>query len=522
MRLLRDLWAMSAPRTAAVGLLMLLWAAGQAAAAALTGQVLVDRSRPAFVLLAVAVTAAVLSDLLLALLAARLTADWSADLRRRLCRRAIGQDIPTLEKTPVGELLDRIDGDVYQVASEIRQSGVRIGQSLCAAVLSTLTAFLVWWPAGVVMAVLGAVLVVRLTAPLQRIAPAREREEEAWSDLAAVMEEAIHGQDDVRTSLGQAYVLRLYARRASDVMRRGVVVWKASARVSAIASAAVRGGIALLVAGGAVAYATGHVDGARLTAIWLLALAYGGTVEMISRMVSELQYGLGAWQRVQLLLAAPQEPDGGGSAPDADLAVRGLTFTYSDAVDDGAGGHPALRDVRLTFRRGRSYAVIGRTGSGKSSLAKVLTRAVDLPPGTVFLGDSDLLDLDLESLRRWIAVIPQRTEILAGTVAENVALFDPELLPRAADALAELGLATWVAELPDGIETRLGDGGHKLSAGQEQLVAFARILVRDPHVVILDEATARMDPVTEARSSARPSACSTEGSASSSRTGSRR
>jgi ABC-type multidrug transport system fused ATPase/permease subunit len=497
MRLLRDLWATSASRTAAVGLLMLLWAAGQAGAAALTGAVLVDRSRPAFVLLAVAVVVAVVSDLVLALVAARLTADWSADLRRRLCRRAIGQDIPTLEKTPVGELLDRIDGDVYQVASEFRQSGVRIGQSACAAVLSTLTAFLVWWPAGVVMAVLGALLVVRLSGPLQRIGPAREREEEAWSDVAAVMEEAIHGQDDIRTSLGQAYVLRLYARRASELMRRGALVWTASAKVSAIAAGAVRGGIALLVAGGAWALAAGRVDGAQLTAIWLLALAYGATVEMISRMVSELQYGLGAWQRVQLLMAAPQEPEGGRPVPDADLVVRGLTFTYADAVDEGGGKRPALRDVHLMFRRGRSYAVIGRTGSGKSSLAKVLTRAVELPRGTVFLGDADLSDLDLESLRRWIAVIPQRTEILAGTVAENVALFDPELLPHAADALEELGLGAWVAELPDGIETRLGDGGHKLSAGQEQLVAFARILVRDPHVVILDEATARMDPVTE-------------------------
>src|SRR5919202_782369 len=210
------------------------------------------------------------------------------------------------------------------------------------------------------------------------------------------MEEAIHGQDDVRTSLGQAYVLRLYARRASAVMRRGLVVWQASARVSAIASAAVRGGIALLVAGGAWALVTGRVDGAQLTAVWLLALAYGFTVEMISRMISELQYGLGAWQRVQLLLAAPQEPEGGRPAREGHLTVRGLTFTYADAVYDGAGARPALRDVRLTFRPGRSYAVIGRTGSGKSSLAKVLTRAVDVPRGSVFLGGTDLTDLDLE------------------------------------------------------------------------------------------------------------------------------
>ena len=96
--------------------------------------------------------------------------------------------------------------------------------------------------------------------------------------------------------------------------------------------------------------------------------------------------------------------------------------------------------------------------------------------------------------------MPQRTEILAGTLAENIALFDPDLLdPAAAGAATSWASTSWVADLPDGMETRLGDGGYVLSAGQEQLVAFARILVRDPHVVILDEATARMDPVTEAR-----------------------
>ena len=98
-----------------------------------------------------------------------------------------------------------------------------------------------------------------------------------------------------------------------------------------------------------------------------------------------------------------------------------------------------------------------------------------------------------------MAVVPQRTEILAGTLAENIALFDPDLLARAAGALDELGLAAGWPSCPTACETRLGDGGYVLSAGQEQLVAFARILVRDPHVVILDEATARMDPVTEAR-----------------------
>ncbi|MEV5818373.1 ATP-binding cassette domain-containing protein [Micromonospora harpali] len=496
MRLFRDLWATSARRMTLVATLIVLGAAGQAAAAALAGPVLVHRSGLLFAVLAVALCAAVVTDLTIGLVMAGVTADWSADVRRRLCRVALGQDLPTLEGTPVGELLDRIDGDVYQVASEVRGHGVRIAQMSATGLLSTVVAMFVWWPAGVSMLALTALLALVLRRPTRRIAPARMAEEEAWTDLAAVMEEAVHGQDDVRTSLARPYVLRLFARRAATVLARGNLVWRMSAWVTATGAGVIRVGIVGVVLGGAWALAAGRIDAARLTAVWLLVLAFGATVEHVSRMVPELQYALGAWGRVQLLQDAPQEPAGGREPVDGDLVVRHLTYRYPAGGSDGDRA-PALRDVSLTFARGRSYALVGRTGSGKSTLAKVLTRAVDLPRGTVLLGDTDLLDLDVELLRRWIAVVPQRTEILAGTLAENVALFDPDLLADAARALDELGLTAWIAGLPDGLDTRLGEGGHVLSAGQEQLVAFARILVRDPHVVILDEATARLDPVTE-------------------------
>jgi ABC-type multidrug transport system fused ATPase/permease subunit len=480
-----------------VAVLIVLGAAGQAGSLALAGAVLVDRSVPLFTVLSAALVAAVLSDLAVGLIAAGLTADWAADVRRRLCRVAFGQSLPTLEGTPVGELLDRIDGDVYQVGSELRGSGVRIAQSLAVGVLSIITAVIVWWPAGVGMLLLAVLLGATLRKPIQRISPARINEEEAWSDLAAVMEESIHGQDDVRTSLAAPYVRRLYARRAQEVLVRGRRVWRMSARITTIASGGIRAGIAVVVVGGGWALVTDRIDGARLTAVWLLALGFGATVEHVTRMIPELQNALGAWSRVQLLRDSAQEKTGGEPPTDGDLVVRGLNFRYGTGDTDGGRG-PALRDVHLTFARGRSYALIGRTGSGKSTLAKVLTRAVDVPAGTVFLGGVDYNDLDIEGLRRWVAIVPQRTEILAGTLAENIALFDPDLLDSATRAVAELGLDAWVSGLPDRIDTRLGEGGYVLSAGQEQLVAFARILVRDPHVVILDEATARMDPVTEA------------------------
>jgi ABC-type multidrug transport system fused ATPase/permease subunit len=495
MRLLRDLWATSPRRAAVVASLIILAAAGQAGASALAGAVLLGRSFPLFVVLSAALVVAVLSDVSVGLIMSRLTADWTAAVRRGLCRVALGQDLPTLETTPVGELLDRIDNDVYQVGSELRGSGIRVAQSLAYASLSVLTALFVWWPAGVAMLALAAVLVATLRHRFAEIGPRRVAEEEAWSDLAAVMEESIHGQDDVRTSLARPYVMKVFARRTSEVLTRGRLVWRMGALLTTIAAGVMRAGIAVVVVGGALALATGHVDSARLTAIWLLALGFAGTVEHLSRLVPELQNALGAWSRVQLLRDAPQEPEGGVAPSDADVSIRGLTFTYAA---EGARP-PALREVSLTFTRGRSYAVIGRTGSGKSTLAKVLTRSVEVPRGTVFLGGTDVVDIDLEGLRRWVAIVPQRTEILAGTLAENVALFDPELSATAAAAMVELGLESWVDDLPDGMDTKLGDGGYILSAGQEQLVAFARILVRDPHIVILDEATARMDPVTEGR-----------------------
>src|SRR5258705_5339293 len=180
MRLIRDLWATSPRRFAAVALLIVLGAAGQTAGAALAGPVLVDRSTVLFGLLAVALVTAVFTDLRIGLIVARLTADWSADARRRLCRVAFGQDLPRLEATPVGELLDRIDGDVAQGAAELRGRGVRITQDLTLGVLSIATATVVWWPAGVGMVVLAALLAVGLSRPARRITPLRIAEEEAW------------------------------------------------------------------------------------------------------------------------------------------------------------------------------------------------------------------------------------------------------------------------------------------------------------------------------------------------------
>jgi ATP-binding cassette subfamily B protein len=248
MRLLRDLWATSRRRTLLVAVLITIGSAGQAGALALAGPVLVDRSLPLFAVLAGALVASVLTDVFVGLVTAGLTADWAARVRRVLNRVAFGQTLPALENIPVGELLDRIDSDVYQVASELRGSGVRIVQSVAVASLSIVTAFFVWWPAGIAMLIVSWLLYLTLNKPIQRISPLRIAEEESWSDLAAVMEESIHGQDDVRTSLAAPYVRRLFAQRAQEVLRRGRLVWRISSRITMWAGSITRTLIAVLVA----------------------------------------------------------------------------------------------------------------------------------------------------------------------------------------------------------------------------------------------------------------------------------
>jgi ABC-type multidrug transport system fused ATPase/permease subunit len=159
----------------------------------------------------------------------------------------------------------------------------------------------------------------------------------------------------------------------------------------------------------------------------------------------------------------------------------------------------ALSGVDLTVPAGTTCALVGRTGSGKSTLASLISRAVEPEPGSLLLGGVDVRELDLQQLRATVGVVTQRTEILAGTLAENITLFSD--LPRTTveAAVDELSLTEWTAGLPHGLDTLLGPGGTSLSAGEEQLVAFARLLVRDVRIVVLDEATARMDPLTEAR-----------------------
>jgi ATP-binding cassette subfamily B protein len=189
---------------------------------------------------------------------------------------------------------------------------------------------------------------------------------------------------------------------------------------------------------------------------------------------------------------------GTASPPPGALAVscRGVSFSYGDAAD-AVDGQTILRDLDVDIAGGRSVGVVGRTGSGKTTFSRLLLRLVDATAGTVALGGVPIEEIPLAELRRRVALVPQEVELFEGTIRDNVTLFDP--LPSDAaveDALTRAGLGALAAS---GIHRALGSGGAGLSAGESQLLALARVWLRQPDLVVLDEATARIDPVTERR-----------------------
>ncbi len=415
-------------------------------------------------------------------------------LRADLLDAAMAQPLSELSEQAVGEVLDRIDDDTWEVGQLMRWGVWQAVRTLLASGPLWVVATLAWWPAAFLFPLTGFATYWVVRRLLPQVAERKVVEEAAWTDHAAATEEGVAARDDLRTALGQAHVLRRNAQMAARVHAALDKVLQVEARITRRSGGLLHGALAAVAVVGVALVLAGNLSTSRLVTLFIVTTMFVGGVDMLARHLPDLQEGFGAVLRLRAMLASPAEPTGGLPLRDGplDAEFRHLQFDYGT-------GTFALQDVNLVVPAGHTCALVGRTGSGKSTLASLLSRAVEPPRGTVLLGGTDVRDLDLEQLRSAVGVVTQRTEVLAGTLAENMTLFGDVPRARVEDAVAELGLTEWVAGLPDGLDTMLGPGGTSLSAGEEQLVAFARLLVRDVRVVVLDEATARMDPVTEAR-----------------------
>jgi len=394
-----------------------------------------------------------------------------------------------------GELIERVDGDVATLARFFSRFVVYVlgNAILMVGVLGLL--YHVDWRIGLG---LSAFVALALTAMLRIRAvatPSWAAERQASADFFGFLGEYLAGLEDIRSSGAGAFVLR----RCAEVMRPWLAVTLKAGIWDYAMGATTQGLFAL---GTAVAFALSALlfrEGALTIGTVYLIFQYTELLrqptERISDEVQDLQQADASMGRVEALLGtAPRLADGPGVAlPPGPLAVEldGVSFGYAeDAL--------VLRDVSVRLESGRVLGVVGRTGSGKTTLTRLLSRFYDPLAGVVRLGGVDLRAVRLAAVRARIGLVTQEVNLFNASVRDNLTLFDDGVPDdRISAVLGTLGLTRWLGELPRGLDTLLGPGGAGLSAGQAQVLACARIFLRDPDVVILDEASSRLDPATE-------------------------
>lgn len=427
---------------------------------------------------------------------------WEATnaLRSDLLAHLLTLDASFHARHTVGELIERVDGDVSNLARFFSRFVVNILGSGVMMIGIIVLLFRVDWRVG---AAIAAVLILAIMAMLRiRVAatPAWSRERQATADYYGFLGEILAAREDVRSNNAVAYVSHrtTILLRAMYVTARNAGMFGYALGASTAAFFGI--GTVAALAIGATRFQSGAVT---LGAVYLVFQYTQMLGEPVSRMrdeIQDLQQADASLNRVARLLAEPPGEDAGSgtSVPAGPLGVvlDGVTFGYDP--DD-----PVVCDVSFTVPAGRVLGIVGRTGSGKTTIARLLTRAWQPQAGAISLipdhGDPILLgDVRLQDIRQRIGLITQDVAIFGATLRENLTLFNPTVPDESlCRVLTDVGLGTWLAGLPEGLDSRLQSGGAGISAGQAQLIACARLLLRDPDVIVLDEASSRLDPHTE-------------------------
>ncbi|MAK15157.1 MAG: long-chain fatty acid--CoA ligase [Cyanobium sp. MED195] len=428
----------------------------------------------------------------------------TARIRKDLFAHAMSLSLRFHDRMPVGKLLTRLTSDVDALAEVFGSGAVGVLGDLVSLLVIAVSMLLIEWRLGLLLLVTQVPVTIVIVWLQRRYRKANYRVREELSQLNADFQENLQGLEVVQMFRREAVNGDRFQRTglAYRSAVNGTIFFDSS--ISAFLEWVSLGAVALVLALGGWMVTAGAMGLGTLTTFILYSQRLFDPLRQMAERFTQIQGGLTAVERIGELLEEPLEiVDHGATVGSAVLQKASASQARGEVIFEEVDfayrkDEPILRKLSFRIAPGEHVALVGPTGSGKTTVIRLLCRLYEPQRGRILLDGQDIRTLPLQELRRQLGVVLQDTFLFSGTVADNLRLDQPLADQKLQEVCRDLGLDPLLGRLPEGLETELRERGGNLSSGERQLLAVARVAIRNPTVLVMDEATAFMDPSTEA------------------------